>query len=65
MSNEKKEKKTLIESFEGLTDPRTPDDILHKLIDIVAITILAMICGANGRANASETVGVGGFPVSS
>lgn len=48
MSNEKKEKKTLIESFEGLTDPRTPDDILHKLIDIVAITILAMMCGANG-----------------
>ena len=48
MSNEKKEKKTLTESFEGLTDPRNPEDILHKLIDIVAITILAMMCGANG-----------------
>jgi predicted transposase YbfD/YdcC len=48
MSNEKKEKKTLMESFEGLTDPRTPDDIRHKLIDIVAITILAVMCGANG-----------------
>lgn len=25
MSNEKREKKTLTESFEGLTDPRNPD----------------------------------------
>ncbi|MDR3584252.1 MAG: ISAs1 family transposase [Desulfosporosinus sp.] len=48
MSTEKKEKKTLIESFEGLVDPRNHDDILHKLIDIIAITILAMMCGANG-----------------
>lgn len=47
MSNVKKEKKTLIESFEGLTDPRNPDDISHKLIDIIVITILAMLCGAN------------------
>ena len=47
MSNVKKEKKALIESFEGLTDPRNPDDISHKLIDIIVITILAMLCGAN------------------
>jgi len=39
MSKEKREKKTLTESFEGLTDPRNPDDILHKLIDIVAFRI--------------------------
>jgi len=37
-----------MEIFESLTDPRNPDDILHKLIDIVGITILAMMCGANG-----------------
>ena len=47
MNNVKKEKKALIESFEGLTDPRNPDDISHKLIDIIVITILAMLCGAN------------------
>ena len=39
MSKESKDKKTLIKSFESLTDPSNPDDILHKLIDIVAITI--------------------------
>lgn len=48
MSKESKEKKTLIETFDSITDPRKPDDILHKLIDIVAITILAVMCGANG-----------------
>ena len=48
MSKESKEKKTLIETFDNLTDPRKPDDILHQLIDIVAITILAVMCGANG-----------------
>ena len=47
MSDEKKKKKTLLESFEGLTDPRNPEDILHKLIDIVTITIQAITCGAN------------------
>lgn len=48
MSNESKEKKTLTGTFDNLTDPRKPDDILHKLIDIVTITILAVMCGANG-----------------
>ena len=40
--------KNLNRTFDNLTDPRKPDDILHKLIDIVAITILAVMCGANG-----------------
>jgi hypothetical protein len=41
ISKESKEKKTL-------TDPRKPNDILHKLIDIVTIIILAVMCGTNG-----------------
>lgn len=41
-------KKTLIESFEKLTDPRSKADIDHKLVDIIVITILAVLCGANG-----------------
>lgn len=41
-------KKTLIECLENLTDPRNPLDISHKLVDILVITILAILCGANG-----------------
>ena len=40
-------KKTLIESFKNLSDPRT-SDVDHKLIDIVVISILSILCGANG-----------------
>ena len=40
-------KKTLVESFENLSDPRT-SGVDHKLIDIVIIAILATLCGANG-----------------
>jgi hypothetical protein len=49
-------KKTLLESFEKLSDPRDTTDINHKLIDIVVITILAILCGANGF-NEIETFG--------
>ncbi len=37
---------SLIEHFENLEDPRTEYLIEHKLIDIIAITICAVICGA-------------------
>ena len=49
-------KKTLVECFENLSDPRTRLDISHKLIDIITITILAIMCGANGF-NEIETFG--------
>lgn len=48
MSENKKEKKTLIQCFENLKDPRNPDDVEHKLMDIIVISILAILCGANG-----------------
>lgn len=57
MSDNTKEKKTLIQCFEGLSDPRNPADIDHKLIDIVVIAILAMLCGANGF-NQCENFGI-------
>jgi predicted transposase YbfD/YdcC len=39
-------KKTLIESFESIEDPRACN-IRHKLIDILLIAIVAILCGAN------------------
>lgn len=36
-----------IQYFSTLADPRHPSYIRHKLIDIIAITIAAVICGAN------------------
>ena len=49
-------KKTLVECFENLTDPRNISDISHKLNDIIVITILGILCGANGF-NEIETFG--------
>jgi predicted transposase YbfD/YdcC len=40
-------KKTLIESFENIEDPRE-SNISHALIDIILIAILAILCGADG-----------------
>lgn len=48
MDDKTKDKKTLIECFGGLKDPRDPSAVNHKLIDIIVIAILATLCGANG-----------------
>lgn len=48
MDDKTKDKKTLIECFEGLKDPRDPSAVDHKLIDIIVIAILATLCGSNG-----------------
>jgi predicted transposase YbfD/YdcC len=40
-------KKTLIESFTEIKDPRE-SNISHALIDIILIAILAVLCGADG-----------------
>jgi len=37
----------LIKHFADLPDPRDPRGIRHELVDIVCISILAVICGAN------------------
>lgn len=49
-------KKTLVQCFENLSDPRNTSVIDHKLIDIIVITVLAVLCGANGF-NEIETFG--------
>jgi predicted transposase YbfD/YdcC len=51
MSENINEKKTLIGSFEQLSDPRDTDAVKHKLIDIIVIAILATLCGSNGFNN--------------
>jgi predicted transposase YbfD/YdcC len=40
--------KTLLDYFSDLPDPRVERTKLHKLEDILAITIYAVICGADG-----------------
>ncbi|PZU98979.1 MAG: ISAs1 family transposase, partial [Leptolyngbya sp.] len=37
---------SLLRHFEGLEDPRTPYLIEHRLVDMVALTICAVVCGA-------------------
>lgn len=39
---------SLIEQFSQLKDPRVDRTKRHKLIDVIAIAICAVICGANG-----------------
>ena len=41
-------KNTLLDFFADLPDPRVERTKLHKLEDILAITICAVICGAEG-----------------
>jgi predicted transposase YbfD/YdcC len=40
--------KTLVEHFGNITDPRIDRTKLHKLVDILVISICATICGAEG-----------------
>ena len=42
---------TLSESFSGVDDPRTDRGKRHGLMDIISITICAVICGAEGWAD--------------
>ena len=47
MNTENKQSASLLKHFEKLEDPRTEYLIEHRLIDIVGITICAVICGAD------------------
>ena len=47
MNTENKQSASLLKHFENLEDPRTEYLIEHRLIDIVGITICAVICGAD------------------
>ena len=42
---------TIADHFNELEDPRIERTKLHKLIDIITITICAVICGADGWAD--------------
>lgn len=45
--NTKPPVKTIGEHFSSMTDPRNINKSDHKLLDIVSITICAVICGAD------------------
>src|SRR6266511_909722 len=45
---------TIIEYFEQLEDPRIERTKLHLLIDIVPLTICAVICGADGPVDVEQ-----------
>ena len=36
----------LIEQFSLLEDPRDPRGVRHRLVDLVVVSVLAVICGA-------------------
>ncbi len=40
--------------FEQLTDPRSGNALLHRLLDIVVIALCAVICGANDWTDVEE-----------
>ena len=48
------ESPSIIDHFERLEDPRVERTKYHKLIDIIVITICAVICGADGWVAIAE-----------
>ena len=40
---------SLVEHFSSLEDPRRPQGRRHNLLDVVAMTICAVVAGAEGR----------------
>lgn len=48
MSTFRPSSSSLLKHFESLEDPRTEYLITHQLVDIIALTICAVICGAQG-----------------
>jgi predicted transposase YbfD/YdcC len=45
---------TIIEHFDALEDPRIERTKLHPLIDIVTLTVCAVICGAEGPSDIEQ-----------
>lgn len=54
MSSSSKQSASLLKQFENLEDPRTEYLIEHRLLDIVGITICAVICGADSWVEIEE-----------
>jgi hypothetical protein len=47
MASEKASQATLLEHFQDLEDPRVCHLIEHRLLDIIGLTICAVLCGAD------------------
>lgn len=45
---------SLLKHFQGVDNPRTEYLIEHKILDIIAITICAVICGADSWVEIEE-----------
>lgn len=54
MNSSSKQTASLLKHFEDLEDPRTQYLIEHRLLDIVGITICAVICGADSWVEIEE-----------
>ena len=54
MSSSSQQSASLLKHFENLEDPRTEYLIEHRLLDIVGITICAVICGADSWVEIEE-----------
>lgn len=54
MNSSSKQSASLLKYFEDLEDPRTHYLIEHRLLDIVGITICAVICGADSWVEIEE-----------
>jgi len=44
----------IVEHFSDIDDPRIERNKLHKLIDVIAITICAVVCNADTGADIEE-----------
>ena len=56
MKEQKRTTNSLLDHLQAISDPRTENKCDHKLVDILAITICAVICGADDW-NAIESFG--------
>ncbi|WP_069791039.1 transposase family protein [Cyanobacterium sp. IPPAS B-1200] len=54
MNSQTGQKSYLWKYFENIEDPRTTYLIEHKLVDMVALTILGVICGADSWVEIEE-----------
>lgn len=54
MSSSNPASSSLLQHFESLEDPRTSYLVEHRLLDIMALTICAVICGAEGWADIED-----------
>ena len=47
----------VLRAVDELTDPRTGNHVRHKLTDLIAVALLAVICGADGWVQVRQWAG--------